>query len=90
LPPGHYQLSVRSVSVAKQTQQSSFGEKVQSGLAQTGSARAQGKLVNDNMPHRISMNVTVGKRTLPAKVDGTPIDVEVGSDGVLAGKAAAR
>lgn len=90
LASGHYQLSVRSLSVAKQTQQASFGEKVQSGLAQTGAALAQGKVGNGNMPSRISMNVTVGRQTVPAEIDGAPIDVEVGSDGVLTGKVAAR
>ena len=94
LKPGHYQLSVRSLSVARQTQQASFGEKVQSGLAQTGSALAQGAAksnpVNGSMPTRISMNVTVGKQTYATELDGTPVDVEVGPDGLLTGKVIVR
>jgi hypothetical protein len=78
LKPGHYQLSVRSLSVARQTQQASFGEKVQSGK------------IDGNMPHRISMNVTVARQTQAVDVDGKALDVEVGPDGVLTGKVAAR
>jgi hypothetical protein len=94
LKPGLYQLSVRSHSVARQTQQASFGEKVQSGLAQTGTALAQGAAksqpVNGSMPNRISMNVTVAKQTATLAVDDTALDVQVGPDGVLAGQVAAR
>jgi hypothetical protein len=78
LKPGHYQLSVRSLSVARQTQQASFGEKVQSGK------------IDGNMPHRISMNVTVARQTQAVDIDGKALDVEVGPDGVLTGKVAAR
>jgi hypothetical protein len=94
LKPGHYQLSVRSLTVPRQTQQASFGEKVQSGLAQAGSAPAQGAAKSTpapgSMPARISMNVTVARQTQAVDVDGKAIDVEVGPDGVVTGKVAAR
>lgn len=41
------------------------------------------------MPNRISMNVTVGRRTTAADLDGEAITVEVGADGVLSGSAMA-
>jgi hypothetical protein len=94
LKPGHYQLSVRSLTVPRQTQQASFGEKVQSGLAQTGSALAQGAAKPNqaagSMPNRISMNVTVARQTQAVDVDGKAIDLEVGPDGLVTGKVAAR
>jgi hypothetical protein len=90
LKAGHYTLRISSATAGKQTQTASFGEKVQSGLAQTGSALASGAQ-RGTMPQRISMNVTVGKRTSqPADVDGDGLDVEVGADGTLNGNATPR
>jgi hypothetical protein len=43
----------------------------------------------NSMPNRISMNVTVAKRTQQVIVDDTVVTVDVGADGVLAGRAAA-
>jgi len=42
LAPGRYRLAVTSTSVPKQTQGATFGEKVNAGLATTGSAVASG------------------------------------------------
>lgn len=42
------------------------------------------------MPNRISMNVTVGRQTRPAELDGAPIEVDVGADGTLSGRVAAQ
>jgi len=42
LAPGHYRLAVTSTSVPKQTQGATFGEKVNAGLATTGSPVASG------------------------------------------------
>lgn len=68
--PGGAIISARQVSapptVGKQTQTQSFGEKVNSGIAQTGSAMSQGvgaRDINGGMPNRISTNVTVPKQT---------------------------
>lgn len=72
--PGGAIVSAREAPVApapaKQTQTQSFGEKVQSGMAQTGSAINQGATgaravnnINGGMPNRISTNVTVPKQT---------------------------
>jgi hypothetical protein len=101
LKPGSYKLAF--TSTPKQTQGTTFGEKVQSGLAQTGGALATGAARSqqaapaspgpegnrqiDSTPARISTNFTVGKQTGRAFVDGPAVDVEVGSDGVLAGRA---
>ena len=101
LAPGNYKLAF--TSTPKQTQGTTFGEKVQSGLAQTGGALATGATLSqqeapasptpegnrqiDSTPARISTNFTVGKQTGRAFVDGPAVDVEVGSDGVLAGRA---
>lgn len=101
LKPGSYKLAF--TSTPKQTQGATFGEKVQSGLAQTGNAVASGAARSaqaapasptaegarriDSTPARISTNFTVGKQTGRAFVDGPAVDVEVGSDGVLAGRA---
>jgi hypothetical protein len=46
--------------------------------------------IDGNMPHRISMNVTVARQTQAVDIDGKALDVEVGPDGVLTGKVAAR
>jgi hypothetical protein len=46
--------------------------------------------VNGGMPNRISMNVTVGRQTRPAELDGAPIEVDVGADGTLSGRVAAQ
>lgn len=100
LKPGSYKLAF--TSTPKQTQGATFGEKVQSGLAQTGGALASGAARSaqgapasptaegarqiDSTPARISTNFTVGKQTGRAFVDGPAVDVEVGPDGVLAGQ----
>jgi hypothetical protein len=42
-----------------------------------------------SMPSRLSMNVTIGRQTQRAVVDETVVQVEVGADGVLAGRVAA-
>lgn len=42
LAPGRYRLAIRSAQVGRQTQSPTFGERVQAGLAQAGSAVAQG------------------------------------------------
>lgn len=54
-------------------------------------AAANAHAVNstNSMPNRISMNVTVGRQTQQAVVDETVVQVEVGADGVLAGRVAA-
>lgn len=90
LPPGRYRLRLMSSTVARQTQSANFGERVNAGLHAAGSAISQGARggVNANsnsMPNRISMNVTVARQTRPAEVDGDPIDVTVGDDGIAAG-----
>lgn len=100
LKPGSYKLAF--ASTPKQTQGATFGEKVQSGLAQAGNAVASGAARSaqeapasptaegarqiDSTPARISTNFTVGKQTGRAFVDGPAVDVEVGPDGVLAGQ----
>jgi len=101
LAPGVYRLAVTSTPVAKQTQGATFGEKVNAGLHAAGSALSQGasllgssspssRTIDPNsMPNRISMNVTVAKRTQQVFVDDTVVTVEVGEDGVLAGRVAA-
>ena len=42
LPPGAYRLAITSVTVPRQTQGATFGEKVNAGLHAAGSALAQG------------------------------------------------
>jgi hypothetical protein len=102
LKPGTYRFTVMSTS--RQTQNASFGEKVQSGLAQTGGALASGAAVTqhggaasatqgarlpDSTPARISTNFTVGKQSGRLMVDGPGVDVQVGADGSLSGKLSA-
>jgi hypothetical protein len=102
LKPGTYRFAV--MSTPKQTQNSTFGEKVQSGLAQTGGALASGAAVTqqggaasptpgarlpDSTPARISTNFTVGKQSGRLVVDGPGVDVQVGADGSLSGKLSA-
>jgi hypothetical protein len=91
LAAGSYSLKLSSVTVAKQTQGTSFGEKVNAGLHAAGGALAQGGVarasINDSMPNRISMNVTVARRVIPLVVDGDGTDVTVGTDGLLEGSA---
>lgn len=102
LKPGTYRLA--AMSTPKQTQNPTFGEKVQSGLAQTGGALAsgaaatqqgggagstQGARVPDSTPARISTNFTVGKQSGRLVVDGPGVDVHVGADGTLSGKLSA-
>jgi hypothetical protein len=102
LKPGIYRLAAKSAP--KQTQNPTFGDKVQSGLAQTGGAlasgasvtqqgdaasAAQGARLPDSTPARISTNFTVGKQTGRLVVDGPGVDVQVGADGTLSGKLSA-
>jgi hypothetical protein len=48
-----------------------------------------GRLPDANsMPNRISMNVTVAKQTQQVIVDDTVVTIEVGADGILAGRVA--
>jgi hypothetical protein len=101
LQAGTYRLAVTSVTVPKQTRGATFGEKVNAGLHAAGSALSQGASLLDSslpssraidpnsMPNRISMNVTVAKRTQQVMVDDTVVTVDVGADGVLAGRVAA-
>lgn len=134
LAPGPYRLSITSsLTVPKQTQGATFGEKVNAGLHAAGSAVAQGAPatatkhdtaknsvgniraregtpaadsatdaststaatqkgingINGGMPNRISMNVTVARQTHGVEVDGAPVPVDVGADGMLAGRVAA-
>ncbi|TAK56429.1 MAG: carboxypeptidase regulatory-like domain-containing protein [Gammaproteobacteria bacterium] len=96
LAPGHYHLALRSPSTPKQTQGASFGglakaaSNVQPGSPSgAASAAAYAKLDQNGMPNRISMNMTIGKQTRLAQVDGPELEVEVGADGRLSGQAAA-
>ena len=45
--------------------------------------------INGGMPNRISMNVTVARQTQVAEVDGAPVAVDVGADGLLTGRVTA-
>ncbi|MCX7058815.1 MAG: hypothetical protein NTZ79_17030 [Proteobacteria bacterium] len=93
LAAGHYKLRLISTVVAKQTQGATFGEKVQSGLAQAGGALASGAQLTSSAPPkgqstpvRISMNVTVARQAArPVELDGEGSDVDVSADGVIAG-----
>jgi len=93
LAAGSYSLKLSSVTVPRQTQGATFGEKVNAGLHAAGGALAQGAArsnvngINNSMPNRISMNVTVARRVTPLVVDGDGTDVTVGSDGLLEGSA---
>jgi hypothetical protein len=63
---------------------------VNAGLHAAGGAIAQGARggvngINQGMPNRISMNVTVARQTRPADVDGDGHDITVGDDGIAAG-----
>jgi hypothetical protein len=96
LAPGRYQLSLQSQRVPKQTQAPSFGERAKPGVARSAAAAgdtavegnaAKINSINAGMPNRISMNVTVARRTLAADVDGPAVEVEVGADGKLSGLA---
>lgn len=89
LAPGRYHLSLQSQRVPKQTQAPSFGERAKTGGLGGGASSAAYARVNDGMPNRISMNVTVARRTLTAEVDGPVVEVEVGPDGKLSGLAQA-
>lgn len=120
LKPGRYQMTFVSdaaaarmsmnTSVPRQTHGTSFGEKVNSGLQQTGNAVASGAAVSqhaapassgatsgqaavakgiDSTPARISTNFTVGKQTGRLDVDGPGVNVTVGPDGSLSGRASA-
>jgi hypothetical protein len=86
LAPGRYRMAISSTAVAKQTQGATFGEKVNAGLASAGKVND----INGGMPNRISMNVTVARQTQSMQVDGAPIEVDVGQDGGLTGRATAQ
>jgi hypothetical protein len=43
--------------------------------------------VNNGMPNRISMNVSIAKRSRTVEIDGAPVEVHVDADGTLAGRA---
>lgn len=106
LKPGRYRLAVSSVTVPKQTQGTTFGEKVDAGLHAAGSAVAQGvgksrhEIAKDSirniraresgMPNRISMNVTIAKQNHVMDVDGAPVEVEVDASGTLSGRTSAH
>lgn len=45
----------------------------------------RGRVDQNSMPNRISMNVTIAKRTQLLEVDGAPMEVVVGADGTLTG-----
>lgn len=102
LKPGRYRLAVSTVTVPKQTQGATFGEKVNAGLHAAGSAVAQGaekskhdtaknsigniRARESGMPNRISMNVTIAKQNHVLDVDGAPVEVEVDASGSLSGR----
>lgn len=106
LEPGRYRLALSTVTVPKQTQGATFGEKVNAGLHAAGSAVAQGagmsrhdiaknsvgniRARDSNMPNRISMNVTTPKQAFVLDVDGAPVEVEIDATGSLAGRTSAR
>ncbi len=46
--------------------------------------------VDGGMPNRLSMNVTVAKRSHTVELDGADVEVEVGDDGTLAGQVTPR
>lgn len=89
LAPGRYRVAL---TTAKQTQGATFGEKVNQGLHAAGSAVSQGAKTNPNnsMPSRLSMNVTIARKSHVLEVDGAPIELEVGADGKLAGQVSAK
>ncbi|MEQ1693558.1 MAG: carboxypeptidase-like regulatory domain-containing protein [Gemmatimonas sp.] len=88
LAPGRYRMAL---STPKQTQGATFGEKVNQGLHAAGSAVAQGAKVNPNsMPSRLSMNVTIARKSLVLEIDGAPVEIEVGADGKLTGQVTAK
>ena len=88
LAPGRYRIAL---TTPKQTQGATFGEKVNQGLHAAGSAVAQGAKVNPNsMPSRLSMNVTIARKSLVLEIDGAPLEIEVGADGKLMGQVTAK
>lgn len=88
LAPGRYKVAL---TTPKQTQGATFGEKVTAGLQSAGSAVAQGAKVNPNsMPSRLSMNVTVARKSYVLEVDGASVEMDVGADGKLAGQVTAK
>lgn len=88
LAPGRYRIAL---TTPKQTQGATFGEKVNQGLHAAGSAVAQGAKINPNsMPSRISMNVTIARKSLVLEIDGAPVEIEVGADGKLTGQVTAK
>jgi len=106
LAPGRYRLALSTVTVPKQTQGATFGEKVNAGLHAAGSALAQGagktrhdtvknsvgniRARESGMPNRISMNVTIPKQNFVLDVDGAPVEVEIDASGSLAGRTSAQ
>jgi hypothetical protein len=86
-PRQSYRVAITSTTVPRQTQGTTFGEKVNAGLATKHTAKINDS--NGGMPNRISMNVTVARRSLTVDVDGAPIEVAVDPDGSLVGRVAA-
>lgn len=42
--------------------------------------------INNGMPNRISMNVSIAKQSRTVEIDGAAVEVHVGADGTLAGR----
>lgn len=88
LAPGRYRVAL---TTTKQTQGATFGEKVNQGLHAAGSAVSQGAKVNPNsMPSRLSMNMTIARKSHVLEIDGAPVEIEVGADGKLVGQVTAK
>jgi hypothetical protein len=77
-----------AASDTAQNSVSAVGSVKPGGLGGGASSAAYARM-NGGMPNRISMNVTVARRTLAAEVDGPAVEVEVGADGKLSGLARA-
>ena len=54
-----------------------------------GVGNVRGRIDQNSMPNRISMNVTIAKRTQLLQIDGAPMDVIVGANGKLTGSVSA-
>jgi hypothetical protein len=84
MAPGRYRLSLKSVTVPKQTQGATFGEKVSSGVQSAGSAVAQG---TDARAHDTAKNAigNVRRETASPPADAPPAapDAKLGIDGSM-------
>ena len=85
LAPGRYRVALIAIVARKQTQGSTFGEKVNAGLHAAGSTAGSKVNPNNSMPSRLSMNVTIARQSHVLEVDGPAVEVEVGADGRLTG-----